>query len=136
MFPLSSKGELKGDFGPKSIVFRGGEVFTLPDFTKLVNTLLSQKIFITIITNGTIDKLREISDPKNCQLLVSFDGPPKIHDANRGKGNFAASQAFVKHALALGFPVEIFFLITQDSYPYKDSFDLFGLPKTYLTDRL
>jgi len=120
----------------RSIIFCGGEVFILPNFIQLVNALLSQKIFITIITNGTINQLDKITDPQNCQLLVSFDGPKNIHDANRGIGNFAKSKAFVKHALDLGFPVEIFFLITKDSYPHKDSFNLFNLPKTYLTDRL
>ena len=120
----------------KSIIFCGGEVFILPNFIKLINPLLSQNIFITIITNGTVDHLDQITDPKNCQLLVSLDGPKNIHDANRGRGNFAKTKAFIRHALDLGFPVEIFFLITKDSYHYKDSFDLFDLPKTYLTDRL
>jgi len=120
----------------KSIIFCGGEVFTLKNFPRLINKLNSLGIFITIITNGTIDRLNEIKDPKNCQLLVSFDGLQKVHDYNRGSGNFNKSKSFVRHALNLGFPVEIFFLITKDSYPYKDSFDLFNLPKTYLTDRL
>ena len=119
----------------KSILFCGGEVFTLPDFPKLVNTLIDQGLFITIITNGTIDRLDEINNPKNCQLLVSLDGPKEIHDQNRGAGNFDKSIEYIKHAQKLGFPVEIMFLITKDSYPYKDSFDIFNLPKTYLTDR-
>ncbi len=128
----------------KSIIFCGGEVFTLPDFVSLVNNLLSQGIFISIITNGTVDHLDQISDPKNCQLIVSFDGPEDIHDKNRGQGNFAKSTSFVKKALNLGFPVEIFYLITKDSYSYRDSFpsslyklyELSNLSFTYLTDRL
>ncbi len=131
----------------KSIIFCGGEVFTLKNFPRLVNNLISQNIFITIITNGTIDKLGKIKDPKNCQLIVSFDGPQKIHDQNRGRGNFAKSKNFVKHALKLGFPVEIFYLITKDSYLYRDSFPKFlskalklhsskEINFTYLTDRL
>ena len=130
----------------KSILFCGGEVFTLPDFPNLVNTLIEKDIFITIITNGTIDRLTEIKDPKNCQLLVSFDGPKEIHDQNRGTGNFDKSLKFVQHAQELDFPVEIMFLITKDSYPYKDSFPLLlsnaltlqssnALTFTYLTDR-
>jgi len=119
----------------KSVLFCGGEVFTLPDFPTLINTLIDKDIFITIITNGTIDRLAEIKDPKNCQLLVSFDGPKEIHDQNRGNGNFSKSLKFVQHAQELGFPVEIMFLITKDSYPYKDSFNIFDLPKTYLSDR-
>lgn len=120
----------------KSIIFCGGEVFTLKNFPRLVNNLISKNIFISIISNGTIDRLKEIKNPQNCQLIVSFDGPETIHDFNRGQGNFQKSKLFVQHALHLGFPVEIFYLITKDSYPYKDTFDIFGLKKTYLTDRL
>ena len=120
----------------KSIIFCGGEVFTLPDFPALVNQLIDQGIFISIITNGTIDKLNEIKSPQNCQLIVSFDGPQKIHDQNRGQGNFAKSKKFVKKALSLNFPVEIFYLITKDSYPFKDNLNIFDQHKTYLTDRL
>jgi len=123
----------------KSIIFCGGEVFTLKNFPRLVNKLISQGIFISIITNGTIDVLKKIKDPRNCQLIVSFDGPEKIHDQNRGQGNFAKSKKFVDHALKLGFPIEIFYLITKDSYPYKDSLPS-SFPQnihfTYLTDRL
>ena len=120
----------------KSIIFCGGEVFTLKNFPRLINKISSLGIFTTIITNGTIDKLIKIKDPRNCQLIVSFDGPKNIHDQNRGLGNFQKSINFVQHALTLGFPVEIFYLITKDSYPYKDSFNIFNLKKTYLTDRL
>ena len=120
----------------KSIIFCGGEVFTLKNFPRLVNNLISKNIFITIITNGTIDNLNKIKDPKNCQLIVSFDGPEAIHDANRSQGNFAKSKKFVQHALKLGFPVEIFYLITKESYPYRDKLDILSLPKTYLVDRL
>jgi hypothetical protein len=119
----------------KSIIFCGGEVFLLPDFPQLINTLIDKDIFITIITNGTIDRLDEIHQPANCQILVSLDGPKEIHDQNRGTGNFAKSIKYIKHAQKLGFPVGIMFLVTKDSYPFKDSFDIFGLPKTYLTDR-
>lgn len=119
----------------KSILFCGGEVFTLPSFPDLVNTLIEKDIFITIITNGTIDYINKIKNPKNCQLLVSLDGPKEIHDRNRGPGNFDKTIKFIQHAQQLGFPIEIMFLVTKDSYPYKDSFDVSGLPKTYLTDR-
>jgi organic radical activating enzyme len=120
----------------KSIIFCGGEVLTLKDFPTLVNLLIKKNIFITIITNGTIDRLDEIDDPRNCQLIVSFDGPEEIHDANRGAGNFIKSKKFVAKALKLGFPIEIFYLITKDSYPYKDKLNIFGQHITYMTDRL
>lgn len=131
----------------KSIIFCGGEVFTLKNFPRLINNLISKNIFISIITNGTIDRLKEIKNSENCQLIVSFDGPESVHDFNRGQGNFQKSKLFVQHALDLGFPVEIFFLITKDSYPYRNSFPKSfskalkfqssnELTYTYLTDRL
>ena len=106
----------------KSILFCGGEVFTLPDFIPLINQLTDQKLFISIITNGTIDHLNQIMNPNSIQLLVSLDGPKEIHDANRGQGNFDKSIEFIDHALLLGFHVEIMYLVTHTSYPYVDSF--------------
>ncbi len=131
----------------KSIIFCGGEVFTLSNFPTLVNQLIEQNIFISIITNGTIDKLSKIKKANCCQLLISFDGPEHIHDTNRGNGNYQKSVSFVEHALTLGFPVEIFFLITKDSFPYHNTFPAIisnalklyssnPLSFTYLTDRL
>lgn len=130
----------------RSILFCGGEVFTLANFPKLINTLIQKDIFVTVITNGTIDKLEKIEKPLNCQILVSLDGPKKIHDLNRGSGNYEKSIKYIKHAQKLGFPVGVMFLITKDSYQFKDSFPAY-LSKsltlsnsttpniTYLTDR-
>ncbi len=105
----------------KSILFCGGEVFTLATFTQLVNYYLSQGIFVTIITNGTIDKLQEIATPNQVQLLVSLDGPRTIHDKNRGVGNFNKSIAFIEKAHALGFHTEVMYLVSPASYRYRDS---------------
>ncbi len=130
----------------RSIILCGGEVFLLPDFPQLINSLIDKDIFVTIITNGTIDRLQEIKKPDSCQILVSLDGPKDIHDQNRGSGNFDKSIKYIKHAQELGFPVGIMYLVTKDSYPYKDSFPLIlsrelehqstsNLNITYLTDR-
>lgn len=107
----------------KSITFCGGEVFIIPDFIDLINCLSNQDIFVSIITNGTIDNLDKIKDPNNCQLLVSLDGPEKIHDKNRGEGNFDRTIKFLKHGIKLGFHLEIMFLVTPDSYDFVKSFD-------------
>ncbi len=138
--------EFSNDIKLKSVILCGGEVFTLRDFPKLVNELIQKDIFVTIITNGIIDRLDEIRQPTNCQILVSLDGPKKIHDYNRGSGNFEKSIQYIKHAQKLGFPVGIMFLVTKDSYPFKDSFPVYlskvlklqssnALNITYLTDR-
>ncbi len=138
--------EFSNDIKLRSIILCGGEVFTLPDFPQLVNDLINKDIFVTVITNGTIDRLKEIKNPNNCQILVSLDGPKEIHDKNRGSGNFDKSIKYIKHAQELGFPVGIMFLVTKESYPLKDSFPTClskvlklqrsnALNITYLTDR-
>ena len=140
---LSTKSKI---YHLRSTILCGGEVFLLPDFSQLVNTLIDKDIFVTIITNGTIDRLNEIKKPDSCQILVSFDGPKEIHDQNRGSGNFEKSIKYIKHAQNLGFPLGIMFLVTKDSYPFKDSFPSLlskaltlqssqALNITYLTDR-
>jgi len=106
----------------KSILFCGGEVFIVPEFSNLINELIDQNIFISIITNGTVDKLEEIKNPNNCQLLVSLDGPEEVHDNNRGKGNFNKTINFIKHAFELGFHLEIMFLVTPESFSFIDTF--------------
>ncbi len=106
----------------KSITFCGGEVFLLPKFTSLINSLHRRSIFTSIITNGTIDRLTEITNPNLCQLLVSLDGPENIHDQNRGSGNYQKSLKFITHALHLGFHLEIIFVVTPSSYPFIKSF--------------
>jgi len=106
-----------------AITFCGGEVFTLPYFTHLVNTLTSQHIFITIITNGTIDRLNEFKNPNTINLIVSIDGLPAYHDKNRGTGNFVKSTAFLQKAHSMGFHTEIFSIVTRQNYKQIDQFE-------------
>ncbi len=106
-----------------TITFCGGEVFTLPYFPHLVNTLTDKKMFIQIITNGTIDRLSEFANPNSVNLIVSLDGLPKYHDQNRGAGNFAKSMAFLQLAHTSGFHTEIFSIVTQENYPYMEEFE-------------
>jgi len=107
----------------KSILFCGGEVFAQKNFPELVNKLHLQNIFVSVITNGTINRFKEIKSPNQTQLLVSLDGPEKIHDFNRGHGNFQKSISFIKQTLLSGFFVEIMFLVNKQSYPYIRTFE-------------
>lgn len=69
----------------ETITFCGGEVFALKYFPGLINTLSDQGIFSQIITNGTIDRLTEFTNPNLVNLIVSLDGLPHYHDQNRGR---------------------------------------------------
>ncbi len=109
----------------ESVTFCGGEVFLIADFVQLVNQLTKQNIFTQIITNGTIDRLAEFTVPNQINLIISLDGLPADHDANRGQGNFSKSLLFVKKALALDFHLEIFTVVSQRNYQKLDQFEAF-----------
>ncbi|OGG11678.1 hypothetical protein A2Z00_00085 [Candidatus Gottesmanbacteria bacterium RBG_13_45_10] len=106
-----------------SVTFCGGEVFTLPYFPGLVNTLTAEGIFVQIITNGTIDRLHEFSQPNAMNIIVSLDGLETYHDANRGKGNFAKTTNFLKKSLQAGFHAEIFSIVTKQNIADLDEFE-------------
>jgi len=107
----------------KMITFCGGEVFALPYFPHLVNTLTARGIFIQTITNGTIDRLRELENPNLNNLIVSIDGLEKYHDLNRGTGNFKKSMAFLKEARSRGFHTELFSIVSRQNYRQIDTFE-------------
>lgn len=107
----------------KTITFCGGEVFTLPYFTRLVNKFVSDGIFIQVITNGTVDRLDEFLNPNDINMIVSVDGQKEYHDKNRGAGNFDKSIAFLKKARSLGFHTEVFSIVTKENYDHIDQFE-------------
>ena len=107
----------------QTITFCGGEVFALKFFPHLVNTLTDKGIFVQMITNGTIDKLEEMTNPNSINLIVSIDGLEEYHDKNRGEGNFTKSMTFLDKAKKLGFHSEIFSIVTHQNLPNIDAFE-------------
>jgi len=107
----------------KMITFCGGEVFALPYFPHLINTLTTRGIFVQTITNGTVDHLLELDNPNLNNLIVSIDGLEAYHDSNRGAGNFKKSMGFLKKAYLLGFHIEIFSIVTKQNYNQIDEFE-------------
>lgn len=105
------------------ITFCGGEVFLLDWFVELVNKLTAQDLLAEIITNGTIDRLDELTEPNSVNLIVSLDGLKREHDLNRGKGNFEKTWKFVLKAIKLGFHLEIFSVLTQHNFDLINEFE-------------
>lgn len=107
----------------ETITFCGGEVFALAVFPDLVNALTKQGIFIQVITNGTIDRLDQITTPNSVNLIVSLDGLEQAHDSNRGEGNFRKSTSFMKKAWNLGFHSHVFSIVTHQNVDKLDEFE-------------
>ncbi len=121
----------------QTITFCGGEVFTLPYFTHLVNKLVNQDIFVQIITNASINRLTEIQNPNFVNLIVSIDGLKEYHDSNRGKGSFNQCIKFLEDAKQKGFHTEIFSIVTKQNLVQIPDFEAYlqskfpNIPITY-----
>ncbi len=109
----------------ETVTFCGGEVFLIDDFVQLVNQLTEQEIFTQIITNGTIDRLAQFDQPNRVNLIVSLDGLPADHDANRGQGNFNKTLLLAKKALTLDFHLEIFTVVSQRNFERLEQFEAY-----------
>ena len=109
----------------ESVTFCGGEVFLLPYVPHAVNSLTDRGLFVKIITNGTINRLRELQNPNAVNVIVSLDGLPAYHDTNRGAGMFQKSIDFLKNALCVGFHAEIFSVVTKQNYPHLKEFEAY-----------
>lgn len=76
----------------KQVIFTGGEPFLRDDFSEIVSSFVENGCqTINIITNGTMTEkirlfLEKMLEKTKVQLIfmVSFDGPPAIHDSIRG----------------------------------------------------
>lgn len=70
----------------------GGEPFLHPDFFNVIKLFEDNDITFGILTNGTLlneDIVKRLSKFKKLSFVqISLDGPKKIHDEIRGKGNF------------------------------------------------
>lgn len=109
----------------QTITFCGGEVFTLPYFIHLINTLTGQEIFVQIITNASINKLKKMKQPNSVNLIVSIDGLKPYHDKNRGTGSFDQCIKFLKEAKTLGFHIEVFSIVTKQNLVNIDLFEAY-----------
>ena len=80
------------DINLKWINLSGGEPFARSDLTLLIKYLYSNGIPVNIISNGWLiseDIAKELSVVKYLRVMISLDGPEKIHDFIRKPGSFS-----------------------------------------------
>lgn len=134
---LNFINKYKNNIDLKVVTFCGGEVFTLPYFIDLVNTLTKQEIFVQIITNASINRLIEINRPNSINLIVSIDGLQSYHDKNRGIGSYKKCVDFIKFSQQYGFHTEIFSVVTKQNIKNIPAFEKYvkenlnNIPITY-----
>lgn len=80
--------------GGISLSIGGGEPLLHPDWQRIVECALSQDLLVVIGTNGTLidAPIAAILASLPIKIQLSLDGAtPRIHDAIRGQGSFAAT---------------------------------------------
>jgi MoaA/NifB/PqqE/SkfB family radical SAM enzyme len=87
--------------GTQRIGFFGGEALLRKDFSRCVDFCIEKKIYVTLISNGyLVPKNINLIRKLNC-LILSFDGPKRVHDENREAGSYdkviKAIKIAVKH---------------------------------------
>jgi len=90
-----------GLFKP-SIFLTGGEPLLNRKIIEIIKYLDEQKIISTMTTNGLLLKkyARDLVNTDISVIVVSIDGPPRMHDKNRGvKGIYAAAVEGIKEII-------------------------------------
>lgn len=106
--------ELK-DMGILRLGITGGEPLLRNDIGRIISFARKLGIKTTLVTNGSLVK-EKINNLKDLDLLiVSLEGPKKIHDSIRGKGNHEKAIEAIKIAKKKGIKVWVETILTKGS---------------------
>ncbi len=88
----------------------GGEPFLRADLFDVLGEIRDNRGDIYLLTNGTLvtsDKAKRLAAHGVRGVQVSIEGPEKIHDQIRGRGNFNKALQGVEHLLDAGIVVTL-----------------------------
>lgn len=122
--------------GAPIISITGGEPLMHPRIKEIVESLLKEKYFIYLCTNGLLleDFLDEFKPSPNLSLVVHLDGTSKTHNAITGRKDvFDKAIKAIKKAKRLGFLVRTNTTIYKNT-DVEEIFSLFSILKNIGTD--
>ncbi|MFH0802675.1 MAG: radical SAM protein [bacterium] len=112
-------GEM-ADAGTRRLGFTGGEPLLREDIEKLIRAATQKGITTTLCSNGIFVPER-ISELKELDFLVlSLDGPPEIHDRQRGAGTYEKVISAVRAAIREGIKVWVICVLTRSNIEHVD----------------
>jgi MoaA/NifB/PqqE/SkfB family radical SAM enzyme len=88
----------------------GGEPFKHPDAINILKHCIKRELVTTTVTNGLLltDKhIKELSQLRLLTVLVSLEGPEKVHDIIRGDGTFVKVDHVLRKLIAAGIDVGV-----------------------------
>lgn len=88
----------------------GGEPFLRADLFDVLKEIRGSRGAVYLLTNGTLvtrEKAQELAAHGVQGVQVSIEGPEKVHDQIRGRGNFSKALQGVGHLLEAGITVTL-----------------------------
>jgi Fe-coproporphyrin III synthase len=111
--------------GVKWIVFSGGEPLMNPELPEVCTILRSEGIRLTLLTTGLLLKKHAESVAEHFDdIIISLDGPPRVHDAiRRVQGGFALIETGIRAISHLRADIRITARCTVQKANYKYLFE-------------
>ncbi len=115
--------------GAQTLHLTGGEPLLWPHLKALLEEAVRLSYREVLLnTNGLLleeDLLAYLARlPLQVRLTISLDGPPEIHEANRGAGTHAQVLAGIQATLRAGLPVRVFAIAGKRLLPAAKAFAL------------
>ena len=141
------------NIGLYKIKLCGGEPLLYNHIEELLIFLSTQKLGVTIITNGLLlDRFIDLLDPKQVSLVISLDGFQHSHDYLRGEGCYNKTLDNIKLSIRKKIDVSINMVVYDENLNDIDDFNRYlealgvsrlniqvvrfqGMAAKYLTDK-
>jgi MoaA/NifB/PqqE/SkfB family radical SAM enzyme len=111
------------------INFTGGEPLLIPEAGSIINYAKKKGLIISLSTNGVLLKRRLEEVKEIGMLIISLDGPKKVHDSIRGEGSFRKAIDAIR--LAKKNKIKVVATCTLTKYNIGYGRDLLILAKRY-----
>lgn len=101
--------------GTKYLQLSGGEPLIRNDMEEIVDYANRLGFSLGINTNGSLISQKPQVIQKIGSVTISFDGPQKANDQNRGRGTFQTIQKAIDLSLKLGINVHTYTTVTKNN---------------------
>lgn len=113
--------------GCELVTLSGGEPTLRRDWDTVGRALAVRGLRVNMVTNGVFprpgqsdDVALRARDAGLCNVGVSIDGPPAVHDRLRGAGTFARTLHTVERLRAAGLPVTVLTTVGRPNLPHLE----------------
>lgn len=114
--------------GCELVTLSGGEPTLKRGWDVIARAIADRGMWVNMVTNGvtrsdrhTVDIAERALAAGMCNVGVSLDGPPQIHDRIRGPGTFLRTFKTIKTFTSMGLPVGVLTTINRWNLPHLDT---------------